>query len=117
MSLPTGLYDSLLTQSCSIWRNLGSVRDANGQLIEDWHEWEVLVPCWLQPFSAKERMRQAGDITAAEYRLFLKKGSDIQEADRVRVDGSEYQVTGIIDAGGIDHHLEVELRRTRPGGG
>jgi hypothetical protein len=62
-------------------------------------------------------MAQSGDITAADYRLFLKAGTDVLEADRVTVDGVEYQVTGVIDAGGIDHHLEVDLRRTRSGGG
>ena len=67
----------------------------------------------VQPKSAREvaLISQAGDVVS-DHTIFLPP-VDVIGADYLRFDpddGRRYEVTGVRDAAGIGHHLEVDAR-------
>lgn len=67
------------------------------------------VPGLIQPLSAKEiaLLSQAGPVVS-QHRGYITP-RDITTADRIVADDRTYEITGIADAGGVGHHLELAL--------
>jgi hypothetical protein len=71
------------------------------------------VPGLIQPKRVRETelQSQAGAVTST-HTIYMRP-TDLQEADRIRRepdDGVRYEITGVRDAAGIGHHLEVDAR-------
>jgi len=67
----------------------------------------------MQPKSVREvaQLNEAGAVVT-DHTAFLLP-TDLREADRIRFDpddGRRYQITGVRNAAGIGHHLEVDCR-------
>lgn len=69
-------------------------------------------PCLIQPKSSREvaLLSQQGAVVA-DHTLFGIV-ADVREGDRLEsTDGRSFEVQAVADAGGQDHHLEVDARR------
>ena len=72
--------------------------------------WATLatIPGWVQPKSARElaQLSQGGPVTST-ITIYLYP-TDVTEADRITYAGGTYQIDGIRDAAGMNHHLELD---------
>lgn len=91
------------------------VNDRNQESVE----WRSLgeVPGLIQPKTAQEmaQFNEAGAVVS-DHTAFLPP-TDLREADRLRLvpdDGRIFEITGIRDAAGLGHHLEVDARVVTP---
>lgn len=74
---------------------------------------------WVSIGSCRCRLAQRrayeldyAEVQAAEYRLYLPLGTDVQVQDRVVCDGDTYDVTQVFgDVASAGHHVEALLRR------
>ncbi len=96
-----------LLHTLVIERPAGGARDEYGNPTQTWATLAT-VKGLVQPKSARDiaQLSQGGpvvsDLTAYLY------PTDLKESDRIVSDGLTYQVDGVRNAGGVDHHLEVD---------
>lgn len=67
----------------------------------------------IQPKNVREAsmQSQAGAVVST-HTVYLRP-TDLQERDRIRFepdDGRRFEITGVRDAAGLSHHLEVDAR-------
>ena len=106
-------FESLLNKTCDIYSDATSGVDSFNQPVsapvlvhQDW-------PCRLD----SKRMSTAtgeqitpGELTIAEFILYLPIDTTINEGYSVVISSKTYDVLLVVDAGGAGHHLEVDLR-------
>ena len=81
--------------------------DDRGVPVQTWATLET-VGGWLQPKSSREmeQMSQGGPVLSTHSAYIWP--TDITPADRFTYDGGTYQLTGIRDEAGQNHHLKLD---------
>ena len=102
-------FAGLLNTSVAISRFTKTGEDGNGQPTGTWAT-VATVPCRIEP-SAGQEIESDKEVVISTHRMFLEFGVSITEADRAIVGGDEYNVLLVKNAGGVGHHLEVELEK------
>ena len=103
----------LLTQTCTIRRNTPSGTNAHGRPTAVWADLATGVACRIEAIYGDE---QTGPVqpTDVTHTLYLQYGQDIDEADRVVIDGTTYETVFVdADVAGAGHHVEARLKEVR----
>jgi phosphatidylserine decarboxylase len=106
-------FESLLIDTCTIWRYTPGVVDAYGTPTKTWYSHFADEPCRLM--SANGREVQVGAVVViADYMLMIGD-VDITEQDLVTVDGINYEILLVEEAKDSinTHHKECLLRTVR----
>ena len=105
------------TETCSVERKTVLATDNYGKSIIEWETIILDIPCRLfQPqFAQSSSVREVIQPTEAEvirnYTLLVPPDTDATELDRIRhSNGKLYEIRGVIDPGGFQHHLELSVQ-------
>ena len=104
-------FRSLLIQQATVVRRTAATADRYGNPTYTWADDETY-PARLEQLSAEERI-VTEDRQVIEWRVFLPASADLTAADRVRVDGTTFEVFGepARPYGRRSvHHVEAELK-------
>lgn len=115
MSFASRLIHSLLIHSTAPVLDVDGnpVLDENGQPTTT--PVETAAKGLIQPKDVRElaAISQAG-AEVSTHTIYLPPSADVSHADAIGFDpddGRRYQVTGVRDAAGIGHHLEVDAKK------
>lgn len=102
---------ALLRHHLVIERAINGTEDERGMPAQTWSTLSE-VRGLVQPKSARElaQLSQGGPV-ASDHTGYLLP-TDVKESDRIRFepdDGRRFEITGVRDAAGIGHHLELDL--------
>ena len=94
----------------TVQRATDGANDDRGVAVQTWADLAD-VPAFVQPKSTRELMQlsQSGPVTSM-HAAYLPPSTDVTEADRLVLGSDTYQITGIRDEAGLQHHLKVDLR-------
>jgi len=106
-------YDSLLINSCVIYRDIVGAPDGYGTFTPDWQPVEE-IDCRLMATAGREIVVGA-EVVVADYKLFVKDTVTITERNRVRIGAIDYEILLVSDRqnGATLHHKELWMRTVR----
>ncbi len=108
-------YDTLLINTCVIYRDIGVAPDGYGTFTPDWQPVDgVDVDCRLMATAGREIVVGA-EVVVADYKLFLKESVIITEQNRVLIGAVHYEILLVSDRqnGAAIHHKELWMRTVR----
>lgn len=99
--------------TCAIERQSGTAKDAYGNRTEFLTIVATGVPCRLvekeQVVRSDERVE---GLAVTKYKLMLGADANVQERDRITVDGRSFVITGVLKRNARSpHHVTVVLER------
>jgi hypothetical protein len=99
--------------TCTIERSSGSTVDAYGNASNYFQIVASGEPCRLVEQEQTVRSdEQVESLAVTKYKLMLGAGTDVQERDRVTVDGRSFVITGVLKRNARGpHHVTVKLER------
>lgn len=102
-------FDSRLLHTLVIERATSGAEDDYGQPARTYATLATVAGL-VQPKKYQEvaLLSQAGAVVST-HTIYMRP-TDLQEADRILYGGARYEVTGVRDAAGIGHHLEIDCR-------
>jgi head-tail adaptor len=111
-------FDSLLNKQARLWRR-SVTADTIGGSIETWRPTGLFLPVRVQALSLTERGMMGSRGVDVTHRIFMRPDAIRRpnEKDKLEVGSITYQIEGINDVDKMGHHLQVDARELRDGGG
>jgi head-tail adaptor len=105
------VLNNLMTTT-AVRQRATATTDAYGNAVLDWTSpAEVVYPCRVYRPSSSENLDR-GDRVTVNLRAVLPASADVTTADRLAVDGTTYQIAGLVNrvhSFARIHHLEADL--------
>lgn len=104
------IYDSLLTQTCTIQRRTQGSVDKWGDAEVSIDNSATGVACLIQPAYEVLEFDVRGQKQTANFVGYFKETENIEVDDIIVFKSKNYAVLGVEDAAGQGHHKEILLR-------
>ncbi len=107
------LYPSTLRNRVDFLRRVVTVNHGISQ-----ERWETVFTCWcgVEPLSGREFWEAAAINRENEVRFTIRYRKDISAEMRIRLDGTVYDITSILDRNNRHEALEILARTVTPDG-
>ena len=107
------LYPSRLRNRVEFLRRTVSVEHGISR-----ERWETAITCWccVEPLSGREFWEAAAINRENEVRFTIRYRKDVSAEMRIRLDGTVYDITSILDKSNRHEALEILARTVTPDG-
>ena len=107
------LYPSRLRNRVEFLRRIVTVEHGISK-----ERWETAFTCWcgVEPLSGREFWEAAAINRENEVRLTIRYRKDVSAEMRIRLDGTVYDITSILDKNNRHEALEILARTVTPDG-
>lgn len=104
-------FQGLLNTTCTIQTKTVTNNATSNQAIESWASTYTLVKCRLDQNTGRVNYTQNAIYSKATHIMFMEYRTLSEKTHRIVCGGNNYTILAVINAGGVNRHLEVLLER------
>jgi SPP1 family predicted phage head-tail adaptor len=106
-------FENLLNKDCSIQSRLVTVNTKTGEKTQSWQTTAQNVPCRLRLRTENEIFSDKSEYLKSTHILYMKYRQIDPIENRVAIDDTSYNITGVNDMGSQGKYLAVYLELVR----
>jgi len=99
--------DALLTSACTIQRRQRSKAPSGGGWATSWEQVDAVLG-YVRSMGTSVADDPSQPQGRVSYRVYMRVGADVQQRDRILVDGHELEVIGVREPSAAGYHLEID---------
>lgn len=106
-------FENLLNKLCSVQSSIVTLNTNTGEKSRTWQTTVENVPCRLRSRTEKEMLSDKSEYVQSAHILYIKHRQLDAIENRIIIDGTTYNITGISDMGSEGRYLAVYLELIR----